>query len=61
MINYRCKCHMKNEHINNKIFCNSLIKRYTKNKNIFFKLKKNHSEQCLNLLINNIKNGNRFI
>ena len=51
----------KNEHLKDSYFCNALIKRIKDNKKYYFKLVKKHSEECINLVVNKIKNDSNII
>ena len=61
IVNYRCIYQRKNEHLKDSYFCNAMIKRITDNKKYYFKLVKKHSEECINLVVNKIKNDSNII
>ena len=60
-INYRCKNNRKDERIRKTAFCNALIKRKTDKKNVYFTLENQHSKECNDLFIIDLKNETNLI
>ena len=54
-VNYRCINYRKFEKSRKSPFCNALLKRKGDKKNIYYKLEKDHSKECIELLTNNLK------
>jgi hypothetical protein len=55
IINYRCKNYRKNERNRKELFCKAILKRKKDKKKIYYILEKEHSKECLELIIQNKK------
>ena len=60
-INYRSKNYRKYENSIGRNFCNSIVKRSIVEDEIRYNLTQKHSEDCIKIIINEIKNDNNII
>ena len=61
IINHRCKNFRKNETSTGKTYYNAIVKRSIINNEIRYNFAQKHSEKCINLIINEIKNDNNIV